>query len=43
LNENQVEKDRKRQQIIGNILKCKFVRILQSGEIRIFDYSKNKH
>ena len=42
LNENQVEKDRKRQQIIGNILKCKFVRILQSGEIRIFDYSKNK-
>jgi len=43
LNENQVDKDRKRQQIIGNILKCKFVRILQSGEIRIFDYSKNKH
>lgn len=32
-----------RQEKIGNILKCKFIRILETGEIRIFDYSKNKH
>lgn len=43
LKEEQSEKDKKRQRIIGNILKCKFIRILEDGEIRIFDYSKNKH
>jgi hypothetical protein len=41
LKEEQVEKDKKRQQIIGNILKCKFIRLMEDGEIRIFDYSKN--
>ena len=40
LKEEQVEKDRKRQRIIGNILKCKFIRLMEDGEIRIFDYSK---
>jgi hypothetical protein len=35
--------DKWRQDMIGNILKCKFIRILYNGEIRIFDYSKNKH
>lgn len=34
--------DKWRQEKIGNILKCKFIRIMESGEIRIFDYSKNK-
>jgi hypothetical protein len=43
LKEEQVEKDRKRQDMIGNILKCKFIRILYNGEVRIFDYSTNKH
>lgn len=43
LHVEQIKKDEYRQRIIGNILKCKFIRILQSGEIRIFDYSKNKH
>lgn len=42
LRESQIRKDENRQRIIGNILKCKFIRIMESGEIRIFDYSKNK-
>jgi hypothetical protein len=41
LKEEQVEKDKKRQRIIGSILKCKFIRLMEDGEIRIFDYSKN--
>jgi hypothetical protein len=41
MNDVQVERDINRQRIIGNILKCKFIRILEDGEIRIFDYSKN--
>jgi hypothetical protein len=42
MKDEQVEKDKNRQRIIGNILKCKFIRIMEDGEIRIFDYSKNK-
>jgi hypothetical protein len=40
LKEEQVEKDKKRQRIIGNILTCKFIGLMEDGEIRIFDYSK---
>ena len=41
LKEYKVEKDKKRQRIIGNILKCKFIRIMEDAEVRIFEYSKN--
>jgi hypothetical protein len=41
MKEEQMEKDKKRQRIIGNILKCKFIRLMEDGEVRIFDYSKN--
>lgn len=37
--ESQQAADKKRQDIIGNILKCKFIRIDEVGKISIFDYS----
>jgi hypothetical protein len=41
MSENQIKKDEKRQRIIGNILKCKFIRIGFDGDVKVFDYSKN--
>lgn len=38
--EKQMIKDRERQDMIGQLLKCKFIRIDENNNIRIFDYSK---
>ncbi len=38
--EKQKNKDRQRQDMIGEALKCKFVRINEKLEVKIFDYSK---
>jgi len=37
--ESHKNKDRQRQDMIGQLLKCKFIRIDQNNNINIFDYS----
>lgn len=40
LSENQRKKDQQRQDMIGQILKCRFVRIDTDNNVKSFDYSK---
>lgn len=38
LKESQQQKDKYRQEIIGNILECKFIRINENGNIKTYEY-----
>lgn len=40
-NKNNRHADKWRQDKIGEILKCKFIRISEKGDIQLFDYTKN--
>lgn len=43
MNETQQELDRERQDIIGKILKCKFIRINENNNIKEFDYENKEN